>query len=198
MDPKESKRVDFSLFGPYNSIDNKNNVPVYATSGANAISPYLNFNPQILNPNGSKFILPEGQKERRGRLELMFFTIGGSVIAGSFMGSIAGLYRGLCETKDLRGPVRTSSIINYVGRQGATTATAVGSIALIYSLTGTAISYGRGVDDELNTLASGTLAGLIYRSTSGLQSAARGGLAGLAIAGLGVLVTSKDRLKQYM
>jgi len=26
--------------------------------------------------------LPEGQKEKRGRLELMFFTIGGSVIAG--------------------------------------------------------------------------------------------------------------------
>jgi hypothetical protein len=32
--------------------------------------------------SGSQFILPEGQKEKRGRLELMFFTIGGSVIAG--------------------------------------------------------------------------------------------------------------------
>ncbi|CAF4587030.1 unnamed protein product, partial [Didymodactylos carnosus] len=83
-------------------------------------------------------------------------------------------------------------------RQGATTATAVGSIALIYSLTDTAISYGCGVDDELNTLASGTLAGLIYRSISGLQSAAREGLAGLAIAGVVVLATSRDRLKQYM
>jgi hypothetical protein len=26
--------------------------------------------------------MPEGQKEKRGRLELMFFTIGGSVITG--------------------------------------------------------------------------------------------------------------------
>ncbi|CAF1498736.1 unnamed protein product [Didymodactylos carnosus] len=193
MDSQEPKRGGFSLFGSYNVNENKNNVPVYATPGANAISPYLNFDPQILNPSGSKFILPEGQKERRGRLELMFFTIG-----GSFMGSFAGLYRGLRETKDLSGAVRTSSIINYVSRQGASTASAVGSIALIYSLIGTIISYGRGVDDELNTLASGTLAGLAYRSTSGLKGAARGGLAGFAIASACVLATSRDRLKQYM
>jgi hypothetical protein len=54
----------------------------------------------------------------------MFFTIGGSVIAGkknedvkwyefvflgSVIGSISGLYRGIRETRDLTGSVRTSS-----------------------------------------------------------------------------------------
>ena len=39
----------------------------------------------------------------------MFFTIGGSVIAGSIIGSVSGLVRGIRETRDLTGAVRTSS-----------------------------------------------------------------------------------------
>lgn len=89
-------------------------------------------------------------------------------------------------------------IINYVARQGATTASAMGSIALIYSLIGTGVSALRGVDDELNTVASGGITGLLYRSTAGLKPALRGGLYGLGISSLYVLVTSKDRIKPYM
>jgi len=89
-------------------------------------------------------------------------------------------------------------IINYVARQGATTASALGSIALIYSLLGTGISKVRGVDDELNTVASGGLTGLLYRSTAGWKSSLRGGLYGLGIASLYALATSKERLQPYM
>ena len=55
----------------------------------------------------------------------------------------------------------------------------------------------RGVDDELNTVASGGLTGLLYRSTSGLKGALRGSLYGLGISSLYVLVTSRDRLRPY-
>jgi import inner membrane translocase subunit TIM23 len=89
-------------------------------------------------------------------------------------------------------------IINYVARQGATTASAMGSIALIYSLIGTGVSWARGVDDELNTVASGGLTGLLYRSTAGWKGALRGSLYGLGISSLYVLVTSKERLHPYM
>jgi import inner membrane translocase subunit TIM23 len=89
-------------------------------------------------------------------------------------------------------------IINYVARQGATTASAMGSIALLYSLIGTGISWGRGVDDELNTVASGGMTGLLYRSTAGWKGALRGSLYGLGISSLYVLVTSKERLQPYM
>jgi hypothetical protein len=56
----------------------------------------------------------------------MFFTIGGSVIAGeidriilfnqkfflgSVIGSVSGLYRGIRETRDLTGSIRTSSYV---------------------------------------------------------------------------------------
>jgi hypothetical protein len=74
----------------------------------------------------------------------------------------------------------------------------MGSIALIYSLIGTGVSWARGVDDELNTVASGGLAGLLYRSTAGWKAAFRGSLYGLGISSLYVLVTSKERLQPYM
>ncbi|CAF0971179.1 unnamed protein product [Rotaria sordida] len=195
---QDSNKRGFSLFGNYNLHEPASNVPVHSTPGTNSLSPYLNFDPKLLNPGESQFILPEGQKEKRGRLELMFFTIGGSVIAGSLIGSASGLYRGLRETRDLTGSVRTSSIINYVGRQGATTASAMGSIALIYSLIGTGISWARGIDDELNTVASGGLTGLLYRSTAGWKGAFRGSLYGLGISSLYVLVTSRERLHPYV
>ncbi|CAF3303003.1 unnamed protein product [Rotaria socialis] len=198
MDSNDSSKRGFSLFGNYSSNESMANVPVHSTPGMNSLSPYLNFDPRVLNPGGSQFILPEGQKEKRGRLELMFFTIGGSVIAGSMIGSVTGLYRGITETRDLIGSVRTSSIINYVARQGATTSSAMGSIALIYSLIGTGVSWVRGVDDELNTVASGGLTGLLYRSTAGLKGALRGSLYGVAASSVYVMLTSKERLQTYM
>ena len=74
----------------------------------------------------------------------------------------------------------------------------MGSIALIYSLIGACIGLGRGVDDELNTVASGGLTGLLYRSTAGWKPALRGSLYGLGLSSLYVLVTSKERLQPYM
>jgi import inner membrane translocase subunit TIM23 len=74
----------------------------------------------------------------------------------------------------------------------------MGAIALIYSLIGTAVSAARGVDDELNTVASGGLTGLLYRSTAGWKPALRGSLYGLGLSSLYVLVTSKERLRPYV
>lgn len=74
----------------------------------------------------------------------------------------------------------------------------MGSIALLYSLIGAGIGWARDVDDELNTVASGGLTGLLYRSTAGWKGALRGGVYGLGISSLYVLLTSKERLQPYM
>ncbi|CAF2123885.1 unnamed protein product [Rotaria magnacalcarata] len=60
------------------------------------------------------------------------------------------------------------------------------------------VSWIRGVDDELNTVASGGLTGLLYRSTAGLKSALRGSLYGVAASSVYVMLTSKERLQTYM
>ena len=67
-------------------------------------------------------------------------------------------------------------------------------LALIYSICGTCLSYFRDVDDQLNTVASGTFTGLFYRSTSSLKGTFRGGLLGFGLSTLYVLITSRDRL----
>jgi hypothetical protein len=71
-------------------------------------------------------------------------------------------------------------------------------VALIYSLLGTGVSWIRGVDDELNTVTSGSLTGLLYRSTAGMKGALRGSLYGLGVSSLYVFLTSKERLQTYM
>jgi import inner membrane translocase subunit TIM23 len=68
----------------------------------------------------------------------------------------------------------------------------------MYSLLGTGVSWIRGVDDELNTVTSGGLTGLLYRSTAGMKGALRGSLYGLGVSSLYVLLTSKERLQTYM
>lgn len=37
--------------------------------------------------------------------------------------------------------------------------------ALMYSIFGVVLSWGRGVDDELNTVVSGTATGMLYKSS---------------------------------
>ena len=100
-------------------------------SGPVITSPYLNFDPSILNPvsevwkstfqgldllielfvsfkSGSNFIIPEGQGEQRSKMELSFFTMGTAVCAGGLFGGVSGLLLGRKETSGLKGKVRYS------------------------------------------------------------------------------------------
>ncbi|KAM9439164.1 mitochondrial import inner membrane translocase subunit Tim23-like [Clarias gariepinus] len=154
-------------------------------TGLNPISPYLNIDPRYLLQDTDEFISLTGANETRGRLVLSFFTIGGSYMTGAAFGSLSGLRQGLKETRDMtwRKP-RNVQIVNMIKQQGASWGNALGSIALMYSLFGVAIEKARGAEDAVNTVAAGTLTGMMVKSTGGLKSAARGGVIGLAISGL--------------
>ena len=54
-------------------------------------------------------------------------------------------------------------ILNFVGKRGSMSAQTVGAWALLYSLYDTLISNVRQVDDELNSLAAGTLTGIHFK-----------------------------------
>jgi import inner membrane translocase subunit TIM23 len=59
------------------------NVPVTSGGSNPVISPYLNFDPALIAPSQDSFIFPEGLGSRqRGRFELAFSQIGGSVLCG--------------------------------------------------------------------------------------------------------------------
>ncbi|KAL4641175.1 mitochondrial import inner membrane translocase subunit Tim23 [Arapaima gigas] len=153
-------------------------------SGMSPLSPYLNVDPRYLTQESDEFILPTGANKTRGRFELAFFTIGGCCITGAAFGAVNGLRMGLAETRDMAwSKPRNVQILNLVTRQGATWANTLGSVALLYSAFGVVIEMARGAEDDINTVAAGTLTGILYKSTGGLRGAARGGLAGGRVGG---------------
>ncbi|KAK7113004.1 mitochondrial import inner membrane translocase subunit Tim23-like [Littorina saxatilis] len=190
-----------SIFSPYSSADPSMNVPVTAGAAGSIMSPYLNFDPSYINPGAdSQFIFPEGANRQRGRLELSFSQIGGSVFVGAAVGGLNGLYTGLRETNanQLTGAVRRTQMLNFITKQGASSAQTLGVVALMYSIFGVVLSYGRGVDDELNTVVAGTATGLLFKCSAGWKKCARGGAIGLTLATAYVLFTSQDRIKSQL
>ncbi|XP_072347915.1 mitochondrial import inner membrane translocase subunit Tim23-like [Scyliorhinus torazame] len=165
-------------------------------TGMSPLSPYLNLDPRYLIQDTEEFILPTGANKTRGRFELAFFTIGGCCMTGATIGAVNGLRLGLKETRDMAwSKPRNVQILNMVTRQGALWANTLGSLALLYSTFGVVIEKVRGAEDDLNTVAAGSLTGLLYKSTAGLRGAARGGFAGFVLTGLYALYNNWDHIK---
>lgn len=184
------------LFGLSSPAGNKS-----VTSSSSMLSPYMNFDPAYLTIDAEpQFIMPEGASQRRGRFELAFSQIGGSVCVGAGLGGANGLYNGMKETRaaQLVGPVRRTQILNFITKKGASSAQTLGVVALMYSIFGVAISKARGADDELNTLGAATATGLLFKSTAGLKKCLRGGAVGFGLAAVYCVYSSKDNIKRIV
>lgn len=192
----------FGLVNPsYGASDPGMNVPLTSNPGLSQLSPYLNFDPAYLQTTQPEFITLDGASQKRGRFELAFSQIGGSCLVGAGLGGAHGVYRGLQDTAAAghTGKIRRTQMLNYITKRGSASANTLGVVALMYSGLGWMFCYVRGSqEDELNTLAAGTLTGLLYKSTTGLRKCAMGGLAGLAFSSLYVAFSSRDKLRdQY-
>jgi len=188
----------FNFYAPnYNPSDPSMNVPLSSNPNLATLSPYLNFDPAFINQGGPEFIFPEGAARQRGRFELAFSQIGGSVMTGAFLGGVNGVYTGLRDTSlaGHQGSVRRTQVLNFITKRGAVSANALGVVALMYSSFGVILSLVRGTDDELNTLTAATLTGALYKSSAGLRKFAIGGAAGFSLAAVYVMWTSRDRLQ---
>ncbi|XP_028826420.1 mitochondrial import inner membrane translocase subunit Tim23 [Denticeps clupeoides] len=185
-----------SLFGGGAAEYSNSELSGVPLTGMSPLSPYLNVDPRYLVQDADEFILPTGANKTRGRFELAFFTIGGCCMTGAAFGTLNGLRMGLKETRDMAwSKPRNVQILNMVTRQGASWANTLGSLALLYSVFGVAIEKARGAEDDVNTVAAGTLTGMLYKSPGGLKGVARGGLAGLALSALYALYNNWDHLK---
>ncbi|CAL1532928.1 unnamed protein product [Lymnaea stagnalis] len=193
---------DPPAYNPYSTSDPSMNVPVTTGAAGALMSPYLNFNPAYIGPNDadSQFIFPEGAARTRGRLELSFSQIGGSVFVGAAVGGLNGFYSGIkdVQARQLTGANRRTQLLNFITKGGASTAQTLGVVALMYSVFGVFLSLGRGVDDELNTVTAATATGMLYKSSAGWRRCLRGGGIGFGLSAIYVLITSKDRIKGMM
>jgi len=169
-----------SFYNPsYAPDDPSMNVSVYS-GGASKLSPYLAVDPYVNSE--PEFILPEGANRQRGRFEFAFGTIGSGVMMGGAMGAVNGLYTGFKATQGMTGNVRRAQLINYMSKKGASSANALGIVAVMYSGFGCFLSWYRETDDDANTLAAATATGLLYKSSAGLRRCAIGGGLGFGLA----------------
>ena len=121
-------------------------------------SPYLQY--QTFNdPN--QYIIPNALPgHQRGRFELAFSQIGGSVLIGASFGGTLGTLRGLKLVKDMPSyTVKRTQMLNSIVKGSTTSANAFGVVALVYSAIGVGLSLARN-DDDINTISAATLTGL--------------------------------------
>ncbi|XP_033226084.1 mitochondrial import inner membrane translocase subunit Tim23 isoform X2 [Belonocnema kinseyi] len=171
---------------------------VTAQRGLVPLSPYLNFDPTYLPPSQPEFIFPEGAVKQRGRFELAFSHIGATCMAGAAVGGVAGLYKGVRVTSlaGQQGKLRRTQLINHVVKHGSSLANTLGVVSVMYTCFGVFLSYVRGTDDSLNTLAAATATGMLFKSTAGMRRCAVGGGVGLGIASLYCLWSNREALSQ--
>uniref|UniRef100_A0A8C8CH87 Translocase of inner mitochondrial membrane 23 homolog a (yeast) n=1 Tax=Oncorhynchus tshawytscha TaxID=74940 RepID=A0A8C8CH87_ONCTS len=150
-------------------------------TGMSPLSPYLNVDPRYLVQDTDEFILPTGASKTRGRFELAFFTIGGCCITGAAFGTVNGLRMGLKDTREM-GWTKPRNV------------QCQGLLSIVFVF-GVAIEKARGAEDDINTVAAGTLTGMLFKSTGGLKGVARGGLVGLALSGAYALYSNWDHIR---
>jgi len=194
MDENKEAPPPVYNFNPYSAGDPSMKVPVNSSGSTAMLSPYMNFDPSYLGANpDSQFIFPEGANRTRGRLELSFSQIGAAVFVGGAVGGFNGLYSGIkdVQARQLVGANRRTQMLNFIAKGGASTGQTLGVVSLMYSVFGVILSYGRGVEDEFNSVISGTATGLLFKSSAGWKHCLRGGGIGLALSTAYVLCTSE-------
>jgi len=163
------------------------------------LSPYLNIDTNYLQSSPEYLF---DQEAKRGKLEKSFSAIGSAVCIGSALGGAYGVYDGVRQTAlaNMTGKLRRTQIMNYAIKGGASVSNALGSVAVIYSLTHVLLSLAvYEEEDELKSCVSGTVAGAFFKSTAGPKAAARGGAIGLGVATLWAFGLKKnERVANYI
>lgn len=131
-------------------------------------SPYIHYQPYN-DPN--QYIIPNAAPgHTRGRFELAFSQIGGSVLTGALFGGTLGTARGVKLVKDIPSfSIRRTQMLNSIVKGGTTSANAFGVVALVYSTIGVGLSLLRD-DDDINTISAATLTGFVTAAVTNKSS----------------------------
>lgn len=153
-------------------------------------SPYLNYKPYN---DPDQYIIPNASPgHQRGRFELAFSQIGGSVLTGALFGGTLGTARGFQLVKELPTfSVKRTQMINSIVKGSVSSANAFGVVAVVYSSIAVALSLMRD-DDDINTISAATLTGAATGAFTSKNPALqrtllRSGIGGLVGLGLSVI-----------
>lgn len=169
LSPDQSSNLDFS------SLDTSRLHPL---SGLNETLEYLVLEDEALNNlPGSETALPS-----RGWSDDLCYGTGTTYLTCLALGGSYGVVEGLRRS----GPsdsfkLRLNTVLNAVTRRGPFLGNSGAVVAIIYNGINSTIGALRGRHDVFNSVGSGVLAGVLFKSTRGPRSAAvSGGIAGSA------------------
>lgn len=125
---------------------------------------YLNIEDEALSSMpGSHGIIPI-----KDWTDDLCYGTGTVYLLGLGMGGAYGLAEGLRKTPaDASFKLRLNGILNAVTRRGPFLGNSAGVLTLIYNLINASIGKYRGKHDDLNSLASGAIAGALFKCTKG-------------------------------
>ena len=114
---------------------------------------------------GSRSILPS-----RGWSDDLCYGTGVTYLTALSLGGAWGLAEGLNRLPSTAPPkLRLNSALNAITRRGPFLGNSAGVVAMMYSGINSTIGYYRGKHDAFNSVAAGTLSGMVFRSTRGVR-----------------------------
>ena len=114
---------------------------------------------------GGRSILPS-----RGWSDDLCYGTGVTYLSALSVGGTWGLIEGLNRLPPSAPPkLRLNSALNAITRRGPFLGNSAGVIALMYNGINSTIGYYRGRHDSLNSIAAGSISGMIFKCTRGLR-----------------------------
>ncbi|KAK9442600.1 mitochondrial import inner membrane translocase subunit tim23 [Metarhizium brunneum] len=134
--------------------------------------------------------LPGGQSvlPSRGFTDDLCYGTGITYLAALSIGGVWGLQDGLKKSVGQPPKLRMNAILNGMTRRGPFLGNSAGVVAIVYNCINSLIGSLRGKHDSANTVISGFLSGVVFKSTRGVRSMMiSGGVVG-SVAGVWAIV----------
>ena len=115
--------------------------------------------------------LPGGQSvlPSRGFTDDLCYGTGVTYLSGLAIGGAWGLQEGLRHSANQPPRLRLNAVLNAVTRRGPFLGNSAGVVAITYNGVNSYIGYVRGKNDAANTIAAGTISGMLFKSTRGIR-----------------------------
>jgi import inner membrane translocase subunit TIM23 len=143
---------------------------------------YLTLDDTALSDSGHS-VLPS-----RGFTDDLCYGAGVTYLTGLSLGGAWGLQEGLRKSSGQPPRLRLNTVLNAVTRRGPFLGNSAGVVAIVYNCNNALIGYLRGKHDAANSIAAGTISGMLFKSTRGVRTMMiSGGIVG-SVAGAWAIV----------
>lgn len=120
---------------------------------------------QLTNVEGAQGLIPS-----RNWTDDLCYGTGTFYLLGLGIGGAYGFQEGVANLpKNASGRLQLNTILNHITKRGPFLGNSAGVLALTYNLIDSSIDAIRGKHDDINSVASGALAGALFRSSAGIR-----------------------------